>query len=536
MKYLLLILCSLFISIVFSQSETEIFLFDIEQNNSKIQVKNANNISNNKGYDNQPSFLNEDNILFASTRNGQTDIAQYNINYKSKIFINSTQGGEYTPLKIPNKNAVSAVRLDEDGKQRLYSYNLSNGESTELIKDLVVAYYTWYNEDTVVSAVIEDENLNLYVTNVLDGKSERYATNVGRSFHKIPNSNLVSFIYKESDKQWQIRSLNPLTGRTRLIANTIEGIEDICWLSNNTILSGKGGILYKLTLRHDNNWKKVADLTADGITNITRMALNSNATKLLIAGEVEPTTSNQDSESNTSNTSETSQTNTLQLTEQQAGSIVQKHIEPFNNKKLDEFVDAFANDIIVSKFPNEHMYSGINTLKENYKNFFKNYDKANVKVLNRMVLNDIVIDEELVTINNITVRQATIYKVDNDKIKSMTFIRNKSTTSNPEIIVNEQLEKYNERDIKNFIKTYSEDIKLYKLPNTVTLEGQSALKTEYGIFFQQTPDLNAEIVNRIVLGNKVIDKEKVVINGKTFYAIAIYEVNDGLISKVTFVQ
>lgn len=537
MKYLFLILCSLFISKSYTQSETEIFLFEIEQNNSIIEIKNGKNISNNQGYDNQPSFFDDDKILYASTRNGQTDIAQYHIDYGSKIFINFTQGGEYTPLKIPNKNSVSAVRLDTDGKQRLYVYNLSNGESTELIKDLVVAYYTWFDENTVVSAIIEEEKLNLYVTDISNGNSERYATNVGRSFHKIPDSNLVSFIYKESEKQWQIRSLNPLTGRTRLIANTIEGVEDICWLNGNTILSGKDGMLYKLTLKRDNNWKKVADLTKYGITNITRMALNSDTTKLLIAGEIDGSDiTEKDSESNNANTSTTTQPNTVQLTEQKAGDIVQNHIEPFNNKNLDDFVDAFTYNVEVNRFPNEPMYAGINTLKQNYKNFFSNYKKANVKVLNRMVLDDIVIDEELVTIDNMTIRQATIYKVDNEKIGSMTFIRNKNTTSNPEIIVNKQLEKYNARDIKGFVETYADDIKLYKLPDSMTLEGQSALKTEYGLFFQQTPDLNAEIVNRIVLGNKVIDKEKVTINGQIYYAIAIYEVNDGLISSVTFVQ
>lgn len=534
------ILSLLSVYVGFGQSNTEVFLFDITMTNNKIEVKNGKNLSNNEGYDNQPSFLNDDKVLFASTRNGQTDIAQYHINYNSKIFINSTEGGEFTPLKIPNKNAVSAVRLDKDGKQRLYSYSLSNGESTELINDLVVAYYTWYDENTTVSSVIEGEQLNLFVTDVIENKSRKYATNVGRSFHKIPNSNLVSFIYKESDNQWQIRSLDPLTGKTKLIANTIEGVEDICWLGDRTLISGKDGILYKLTLKRDNSWKKVTDLTDYGIKNITRLATNNDATKLLIAGDIDSSKPNDE----TNNTNETNDNNTEtnndstlpQLTEEQAREIVQKHIEPFNTKNLDEFVDAFANTVVVNRFPNELMYNGVNTLKENYKSFFKNYKKANIKVLNRMVLNNIVIDEELVTINNKTIRQATIYEVDNEKIKSMTFIRNKNSTSNPETVVNQQLEKYNEKDIKGFAKTYANDIKLYKLPSTLTLEGQSALETEYGLFFKQTPDLNAEIVNRIVLGNKVIDKEKVTINAKVYYAIAIYEVIDGLISKVTFIQ
>ena len=305
MKYYQLILLTLlFSNLSKAQSNTEIFLFDLEMKNSRIEVSNGINISNNDGYDNQPSFMNDEYVLFSSTRKGQTDIAQYHINYKSKNFINYTPGGEYTPLKIPNKNAVSAVRLDDDGKQRLYSYNLSNGESTELIKDLVVAYYNWYDDNTTVSAVIEDEQLNLYVTNISSGKSQKYATTVGRSFHNIPNSRLVSFIYKESDERWQIRSLNPLNGITRLIANTMEGVEDICWLNGKTLLSGKDGILYKLTLKKDNNWKRVADLSSYGIKDISRLTVNSDGTKLLIAAEIgsienEPITNDTDTTSNT---------------------------------------------------------------------------------------------------------------------------------------------------------------------------------------------------------------------------------------------
>ncbi|MCT4629949.1 nuclear transport factor 2 family protein [Winogradskyella sp.] len=536
MKYYFLILSSFFFTSLFSQSNSEIFLFEIDAKKSNIEVTNGINISNNEGYDNQPSFLNESNVLYASTRNGQTDIAQYHTNYKSKTYINYTKGGEYTPLKIPNKNAVSAVRLDDDGKQRLYAYNLSNGESTELIKDLVVAYYTWYNENTTVSAIIEDEQLNLFVTNISEGTSIKYATSVGRSFHKIPNSNLVSFIYKEKNKPWQIRSLNPKNGITKLIANTMDGVEDICWLDNRTLLSGKNGVLYKLTLKRDNSWKKVADLSSYGIAKITRLAINTDATKLLIAGDLKSESTNGEDNNMPNNTEVTNPNNSPILSETQAAAIVQKHIDPFNKRQLNDFANAFDANVVVNRFPKDYMYSGRKTLKENYKQFFKNNKKSNIKVLNRMILKNKVIDEELVTIDNITVRQATIYDVDKDGIKSMTFIRNKKATSNPETIVNKQLEAYNKRDKDEFSKTYTKDIKLYEFPGNLTSEGKETLEKRYEAMFKSVPDLNAEIMNRIVLGNKVIDKEKVTINGKIYYAIAIYEVNNGLISKVTFIQ
>lgn len=272
---------------LFSQPNTEIFLFDLSVKNSLYSFTNGKNISNNEGYDNQPFFVNDNRILFASTRNGQTDIVSYRANYDTKTWINFTEGGEYTPLKIPNQNAVSAVRLDPDGKQRLYSYNLRNGESKELIADLVVAYYTWYNDHTIVSAVIEEENLNLYVSNLKEGWNSKYATNVGRSFHKIPNSNLVSFISKENDT-WTIKSLNPETGDTKIIANTLNGSEDMCWMINGDIIMGKDSKLFKLTINKDNDWKEIADLKDNGITKISRITGNSISNKFLIAAEINP--------------------------------------------------------------------------------------------------------------------------------------------------------------------------------------------------------------------------------------------------------
>ena len=409
------------ISIIHAQSNTEVFLFDLETSASKIEVKNGKNISNNEGYDNQPSFLNDRYILFASTRNSQTDIAKYDTRYDSMSWLNFTEGGEYTPLKIPNKNEISAVRLDKDGKQRLYSYNASNGESTELIANLVVAYYTWYDDHTIVSAVIEEDNLNLYVSNLQDGTNRKYATSVGRSFHKIPNSNLVSFISKENENQWQIKSLNPETGAIKVIANTIEGVEDICWLDGKTLLSGKESTLYKLRLQKDNDWKKVTDLSSNNITQITRLAVNPDSDKLLIAGDVSPKT---EASETTEETSKTVNTNTETSTSSAA----------------------------------------------------------------------------------------------------------------IEAVVQQNLDAYNARDIDAFMNDYADSIKLYAYPNTLQTEGKTKMRESYKDWFERTPDLRAFVKKRIVIGNKVIDEEQVTANGKIFEAVAIYEVENGKIIKVTFIQ
>ena len=106
----------------------------------------------------------------------------------------------------------------------------------------------------------------------------------------------------------------------------------------------------------------------------------------------------------------------------------------------------------------------------------------------------------------------------------------------PEEIVQRQLNAYNARDIDAFMNTYSDDIKLYNFPDQLSTEGKDAMREGYASFFSNTPDLHCEIKNRIVIGNKVIDEEYLTVNGNHVSAVAVYEVENGKIVKVTFVQ
>ena len=54
--------------------------------------------------------------------------------------------------------------------------------------------------------------------------------------------------------------------------------------------------------------------------------------------------------------------------------------------------------------------------------------------------------------------------------------------------------------------------------------------------FRQLKYLHCEIVSRIKLNNTIIDHERVKFNSTLVEAIAIYEIKDGKIVKVTFKQ
>lgn len=106
----------------------------------------------------------------------------------------------------------------------------------------------------------------------------------------------------------------------------------------------------------------------------------------------------------------------------------------------------------------------------------------------------------------------------------------------PEQLVQRQLEAYNARDLEAFVATYAEEVKAYRMPSREpSISGRAALAEFYGSQRFNIPELHADIVKRIVLGNKVIDHERVRgIQPHPVEVVAVYEVSGGLIRTVWF--
>lgn len=106
----------------------------------------------------------------------------------------------------------------------------------------------------------------------------------------------------------------------------------------------------------------------------------------------------------------------------------------------------------------------------------------------------------------------------------------------PEAVVQRQLNAYNARNLDAFIDTYSDDVELYDFPATLRTKGKEAMRKRYEGLFKEVFNLHAEIESRMVMENKIIDKEKVRVGNRYIHAVAVYEVEKGKIRKVTFIK
>ena len=221
MKNVIFSVCYIGSMLGFSQPNTEIYLMDLRRSSEGLIIENPENISNNEGYDNQPSFWPDgESLLYSRTIDGQTDITRYYPKSNNTLIISNTkQGSEYSPTPMPD-GRISSIRLDTTGLQLLYAYTFS-GKDEILVPELKIGYHTWIDGERIVAFVL-DEPATMQIINTETNKTVVAGENIGRSLHRIPGSRDFSYVDKSTD-QWVIMRMNPVLRESKAITNTLDG-------------------------------------------------------------------------------------------------------------------------------------------------------------------------------------------------------------------------------------------------------------------------------------------------------------------------
>jgi hypothetical protein len=108
-----------------------------------------------------------------------------------------------------------------------------------------------------------------------------------------------------------------------------------------------------------------------------------------------------------------------------------------------------------------------------------------------------------------------------------------------EQITQDSLDAYNAQDLDLYCSFFTDDIVVADINGAVNLEGLDAYRDRYAGAFAKFPKNRADLKNRIVLANTVIDHEFVDRGDgvtPTFEVAAIYTFRDGKIARVDFAK
>ncbi|MBO3697478.1 hypothetical protein [Roseivirga sp. E12] len=262
--------------------DTDIFLFDLKEKKGKVSLSKGKNITNRKGYDNQPAFFNNDYIVYSAHENGQNDIMIMDL-YDNKVTnLTNTKTSEYSPFPMERYNSFATVRVEEDGTQRLWMFPMEGKESPRVIFEKIapVGYFAWNKDEILMFVLGQPASLVMANPNEVDDKI--ITSNIGRTIKVVPDSPDFTFERREENGEVMIYRLNSVNKETIPIIKKPESSRDWAITQEGTYITSVGSKLLSYNPKRNQEWVEVMDLGETGAKGITRMAVSANNKRLAL--------------------------------------------------------------------------------------------------------------------------------------------------------------------------------------------------------------------------------------------------------------
>ncbi|GGF45883.1 TolB family protein [Echinicola rosea] len=276
-----------------AQSSSDLIVLETKKlfGNYSIIPGSAQKLTDREGYDNQPSFINNDQVAFSSIdEDGNSDIIVYS--FDTEEFMNMTRTAtksEFSPRLTDCGKYISAVTVEEDSAQRLWLYPINFGEPELLYDDIEpVAYYAWYNNIAAMS-LLGDPNKLVYPysrENVAE-----LAENIGNCIQKRPKTSEITYIDKGTSvvlngkETFELKSYDLEEKISGNHGVALGQSDDFAWVDKNTLIMAKGQELYIKKINKSMEWEKIAVVSMPDYGAISRLAASPRGDKLVLVME-----------------------------------------------------------------------------------------------------------------------------------------------------------------------------------------------------------------------------------------------------------
>lgn len=271
---------------IFAQPSTEILLFDFHTKKNKITVSKGKNISLHKGYDNQPFLDIKKPLLYYASADslGKTDILIYDYSSGKTSSLAKTSEREYSPTVTPDGNYISCIIQRENGAQDLGKYPISGGLPEIIVSNLTVGYHAWIDKQSLILFVLGEKS-TLHRITPSAGKDTVLAEDIGRSLHRIPGEDAMSFVQKSATAPWTICKLDVKTNKITTIITALDNHEDLAWTPDGTIITSDGVMLFSFNPKKNKIWEEISIKTTEEIKGISRICVSPKGDKIAVVVE-----------------------------------------------------------------------------------------------------------------------------------------------------------------------------------------------------------------------------------------------------------
>jgi Tol biopolymer transport system component len=284
--------------------DTEVFLATLTVRGGRIELGVPVNISNNAGYDNQPSFTPDGGaVLFTSVRGARrpepsnsaatgSDIYRYDIAAQRLSQVTDTPEAEYSPMVTPDGRHISVIRVESDGTQRLWRFTIVGSDPALILPDVKpVGYHAWASSNLLALFVLGQKGQPpaLQLADTSTQQSWVVTTGIGRSIQRIPGGG-VSFVLRSASEGQSpvltVSELDPATKQTRSLVRVPAGATeaDTAWAPDGMLVVPVKDQLFGWR-RGESEMTAVADLNALGLRSVTRLAISPKGDRIALVAQ-----------------------------------------------------------------------------------------------------------------------------------------------------------------------------------------------------------------------------------------------------------
>jgi dipeptidyl aminopeptidase/acylaminoacyl peptidase len=251
-------------------------------------------VSNNPGYDSQPSFLPDSSaILFSSERDGkQYDIYRYDIARKEVSQVTHSAENENSPLVMPGGKTFSAVRTELDATQRLWQFDLDGSHARVILEHIKpVGYHAWIDATHVALFVLGAGRApaTLQIADTTTGTAETVDSGIGRALFMDPGTQWLMYLKLVAGQPALIKEVDPhATASVKdLFQAPAAGSQDAAFAADGRLFMADGSrvVVHIPGQRGGSFWATAGDFSTEPMTNITRMAVSPDGKWIAIVAE-----------------------------------------------------------------------------------------------------------------------------------------------------------------------------------------------------------------------------------------------------------
>lgn len=255
--------------------ESDIWLFKIKSNKQgQLELFDSSNITNRKGYDNQPSFSSDEKkIFYVSVREDQqADIYFYDLKSKKQQRLTHSAESEYSPQLSPGGKSISVVTVEMDSSQKIHLVDANDGVFLKKLDFDSVGYYHYLNADTLIYYKLSNpHSLRMHVVKT---KEDKWLCDMPtRGFKTIDRSKLMYAIKDSVKVDFYIYDFN--LHKAKFFATYPSSSEDAYWHKQLGLMKSEGAKILRFVV-NKNVWELYLDLSSFGIKKISRFMFDSH--------------------------------------------------------------------------------------------------------------------------------------------------------------------------------------------------------------------------------------------------------------------